>query len=173
MNQLLDSRVEALAFNYVSFGIYTIFNNLWAWVAVITAALKKNDSFTRGFNFISPASVTKTVVSQSVCNDGATKGGMPKLTVYYYNDIGEKTDVVGDTTETGWSDGDGYRKEGSCGGEWWESWERVLRLRKGERGWYRYQDFTAINGNVVRLWDDRVEEEGTAQAVLYGSWCFS
>ncbi|OMP11543.1 hypothetical protein CCACVL1_00454 [Corchorus capsularis] len=36
---LMDSPLEALAFNYVSFGIFTIINNLWTWVAVITAAV--------------------------------------------------------------------------------------------------------------------------------------
>ncbi|KAE8714071.1 Plant invertase/pectin methylesterase inhibitor superfamily protein [Hibiscus syriacus] len=190
MNQLSDSRVEALAFNYVSFGIFTIVNNLWTWVAVITAAVSiwriraarpaisscsvKSNEQSPSSSLIdrptheieekptaspvvsvsSPASVTETCVSQSVCNDGATKGGMPKLTVYYYNDIGGKNAVEGDTTETEWCNGDGYRKEESCGGERRESWERVLRLRKGEKGWYLYQDLTAINGNVVRLWDD-------------------
>ncbi|OMO86356.1 hypothetical protein COLO4_21221 [Corchorus olitorius] len=36
---LMDSPLEALAFNYVSYGIFTIINNLWTWVAVITAAV--------------------------------------------------------------------------------------------------------------------------------------
>ncbi|GMI92643.1 hypothetical protein like AT3G43110 [Hibiscus trionum] len=192
MNQLLDSRVEALAFNYVSFGIFTLVNNLWTWVAVITAAVsfwriraagaatsscsvksheqspsssvtdrpileveeKPTASHVVSDSVPAPASVTRTSVSQLVCNDGVTKGGMPKLTVYYENAIGGESDVDGDTTETEWCSGEGYRNEGSCGGEWWESWERVLRFRKGETGWYRYQDLTAINGNVVRLWDD-------------------
>ncbi|KAE8675982.1 Plant invertase/pectin methylesterase inhibitor superfamily protein [Hibiscus syriacus] len=190
MNQLLDSRVEALAFKYVSFGIFTVVNNLWTWVAVITAAVsfwriraagaatsscsvKSHDqsplssiidrliheveekmTVSPVVSISSPASVKKTAVSRSACNDGATKGGMPKLTVYYYNDIGGENDDEGGTTETEWCDGDKYRKEESCGGEWWEGWERVLKLRKGETGWHRYQDLTAINGNVVRLWDD-------------------
>lgn len=38
MNLLLDSNVEALAFNYLNFGLITILNNLWTWLA-ITAAL--------------------------------------------------------------------------------------------------------------------------------------
>ncbi|KAL4333488.1 hypothetical protein GQ457_07G039500 [Hibiscus cannabinus] len=184
MNQLLDSRVEALAFNYVSFGIFTIVNNLWTWVALITAAVSfwriraagaATSSCSPSSSVIdrpipeveekptaspvvpvsTPASVTETIVSQLDCNDGVTKGGMPKLTVYYENAFGGESDIDGDTAETEWCNGDGYCKEGSCGGgEWWESWERVLRLRKGETGWYRYQDLTAINGNVVRLWDD-------------------
>ncbi|VVA10178.1 PREDICTED: transmembrane [Prunus dulcis] len=39
MNSVLDSPLEALAFNYVSFGLFTVVNNLWTWVAVLTAAV--------------------------------------------------------------------------------------------------------------------------------------
>ncbi|XWS72310.1 hypothetical protein CRYUN_Cryun02cG0029000 [Craigia yunnanensis] len=191
MNQLLDSPLEALACSYVSFGIFTIVNNLWTWIAVITAAVsfwriraagaatsscsvKKPDQKPSTCTihrtedesrpipeaeekptlsaFVSaPASVAETSVSPLVCNDGVTKGAKFKLTVYYEDD-GE-SDVDGEMTVVEWSDSDGDCNEGSCG-EWWESWERVLSLRKGETGWYRYQDLTAINGNVVRLWDE-------------------
>ncbi|KAE8682597.1 Plant invertase/pectin methylesterase inhibitor superfamily protein [Hibiscus syriacus] len=182
MDQLSDSRLEALAFNYLSFGIFTIVNNLWTWVAIMTAAvslwrIRAAGAATSSYSVKSqeqcpstsvigrpipevkekltvsplvsaPASVTETRVSRFVCNDGVTKSGKPKLTVYY------EEDIDGETTDTEWSDGDGYCTEGSRGGEWWESWEGVLRFRKGETGWYRYQNLTAINGNVVRLWDD-------------------
>ncbi|TXG61698.1 hypothetical protein EZV62_013061 [Acer yangbiense] len=36
---VLESPLEALAFNYLSFGFITAVNNLWTWVAVITAAV--------------------------------------------------------------------------------------------------------------------------------------
>ncbi|KAH1067543.1 hypothetical protein J1N35_032530 [Gossypium stocksii] len=188
MNQLLDSHLEALAFNYVSFGIFTIVNNLWTWVAVITAAVSfwriraagaATSSYsvkgreqrpstsidarrpipeveekhpTASTSVSAPASVTETSVSPLVFNDGVTKGGKSTLTVYYEDDIGGESDgdIDGETTGKEWCDGGGYCKEG----EWWESWERVLKLRKGEMGWYRYQDMSAINGNVVRLWDE-------------------
>ncbi|KAL0338855.1 UNVERIFIED_CONTAM: hypothetical protein Sangu_1407600 [Sesamum angustifolium] len=35
----LDSPLEALALNYLSYGFFTAVNNIWAWVAVITAAV--------------------------------------------------------------------------------------------------------------------------------------
>ncbi|KAI3447244.1 hypothetical protein Pfo_003909 [Paulownia fortunei] len=35
----LDSPLEALALNYLSYGFLTAINNIWAWVAVITAAV--------------------------------------------------------------------------------------------------------------------------------------
>ncbi|KAI4335170.1 hypothetical protein L6164_013840 [Bauhinia variegata] len=34
-----SSPLEALAFDYLSFGFLTIVNNLWTWVAVVTAAV--------------------------------------------------------------------------------------------------------------------------------------
>ncbi|XP_030448455.1 uncharacterized protein LOC115671119 [Syzygium oleosum] len=39
MNDAIDSRVEALAFQYVSFGLFTVASNLWTLVAVVTAAV--------------------------------------------------------------------------------------------------------------------------------------
>ncbi|OWM84064.1 uncharacterized protein LOC116189550 [Punica granatum] len=35
----LDSPLEALAINYVRFGLLAVVNNLWTWVAVVTAAV--------------------------------------------------------------------------------------------------------------------------------------
>ena len=192
MNQLFDSPLEALAFNYVSFGIFTIVNNLWTWVAVITAAVsfwtiraagaaisscfvrkpdqkpstciidrtedesrpipEAEEKPTPSALVSAPASVAETSVSPLVCSDGVSKGGKFKLTVYY-EDVGE-SDVDGEMTVTKWrSDGGSDCEEGSCG-EWWECWERVLCLKKGETGWYRHQDLTSINGNIVRLWHE-------------------
>ncbi|XVE97851.1 hypothetical protein REPUB_Repub03eG0054500 [Reevesia pubescens] len=196
MNHLLDSPLEALAFNDVSFGVFTIVNNLWTWVALITAAVSfwkirtagaaatsscsvkshdQNPSTTSIFDPVQAesrpileaeeklcpsalvsapaASATETSVTPFFCNDKVSKGGKFKLTVYYEDD-GESDDIDGEMTVMEyWSNGDGDYKEVRCGaGEWWESWERLLSMRKGETGWYRYQDLTAINGNVVRLW---------------------
>ncbi|XWS26549.1 hypothetical protein CRYUN_Cryun26dG0040700 [Craigia yunnanensis] len=198
MNQLSNSPLDALAFNYVSFGIFTIVNNVWTWVAVITAAVSfwriraagaasssysvkkpgqkpstcitnRTQDESRPFleaeekptpsAFVStPAAVVETSVSPIVCDDGMTKGGKFKLTVYYEDD--GQSDEEGEMTVTEWrSDGGGDCKEGSCG-EWWESWERLLSLRKGETGWYSYQDLTVINGNIVRLWDESCRRRG-------------
>lgn len=35
----LGSPLEALAFDHLSFGLFTVVNNVWTWVAVITAAV--------------------------------------------------------------------------------------------------------------------------------------
>ncbi|KAE8665288.1 Plant invertase/pectin methylesterase inhibitor superfamily protein [Hibiscus syriacus] len=181
MNQLLDSPLEALAFNYLSFGIFTVLNNLWTWIAVLTAALsfwriraaavssryvqsndpKPSTSISDRAPDESPpvpepdnkptpsASVAETSVWPLVCR-GVTRGKF-KLTVYH-DDDGEKSDVDVDVDSgvRGMGPGDGG---GECN-QWWESWEGVLKLRNGETGWYKYQDLTALNGNVVRLWDE-------------------
>ncbi|URD93495.1 hypothetical protein MUK42_00947 [Musa troglodytarum] len=38
---------------------------------------------------------------------------------------------------------------GGCGLEW------AVVKRRGDLGWYRYQDMTALDGSVVKLWDGR------------------
>ncbi|XP_019189010.1 PREDICTED: uncharacterized protein LOC109183384 [Ipomoea nil] len=35
----LESPLEAIAFNYLSYGFLTAVNNVWTWVAVLTAAV--------------------------------------------------------------------------------------------------------------------------------------
>ncbi|PON38632.1 Transmembrane protein [Trema orientale] len=171
---VLDSPLEALAFNYVSLGFFTFVNNLWTWIAVITAAVSfwkiravgaaggvysvdspppRND---RSSNRPSappkseeppppPAETTLALASASghVEDDGPTK--RRKFTLYY-EDNGELTESDGDEM---------VAVEECCGGEeWWEGyWERALKTRLGETSWYRYQDLTELNGNVVRLWD--------------------
>ncbi|KAE8735287.1 Plant invertase/pectin methylesterase inhibitor superfamily protein [Hibiscus syriacus] len=195
MNQLLDSPIESLAFNYVSFGIFTVGNNLWTWIAVVTAALsfwkiraaagavvssgyvQSNDPKpSTSISDESPpvpepdseqptpsSSVVDTSVSPLVCRGEVVTRGKFKLTVYF-DDDGEESDVDvddGGVRVTGRSDGGG----GDCN-EWWESWEGVLKLRNGETGWYRHQDLSALNGNVVRLWDESCKCRTKAQAVV-------
>ncbi|XP_030470453.1 uncharacterized protein LOC115688690 [Syzygium oleosum] len=73
---------------------------------------------------------------------GVTKG---KFTTYYEEDRREDEPPLPATTTD----------EAEFGGRgWWWSWEGVVRLRNGEREWYQFQDLRAINGNVVRLWDE-------------------
>ncbi|MED6133754.1 hypothetical protein PIB30_031070 [Stylosanthes scabra] len=173
MNVLVDSPLEALAFNYLSFGVLTLLNNLWTWLALLTAALsfwKIRSSGCPEPDISAPArepiveapvreAVTPLVESVTVREvaplavtddvDGVRKG---KFTVYYEEE--------GDDEDAQCMRGE---SEGSltltltegCEAEWWEKWERLLRLRNGvsENGWYTCQDLTELNGNVVRLWD--------------------
>ncbi|KAE8724471.1 hypothetical protein F3Y22_tig00010526pilonHSYRG00014 [Hibiscus syriacus] len=133
MKQLLDSRLEALAFNYLSLGS----SLLLIIYGRGSLSSRRHSSFRYGDD-------ERFAVRLQWRGDEKWEA---QVDCYY------EEDIDGETTDTEWSEGDGNCTEGSCGGDRWESWERVLRLRKGETGWYRYQDLTAINGNVVRLWD--------------------
>ncbi|KAK7281335.1 hypothetical protein RIF29_09221 [Crotalaria pallida] len=181
---VLDSPLEALAFNYLSFGSLTLLNNLWAWLALLTAALSFWKIRSSGHPKTEPNQPEKvsTLSSENKSSqvepvsarldltrihsaqnstkvltedvDGVRKG---KFTVYY--EEGEEEEEV----QCGCSEREGllltmsmvtdYWNEGES--EWWEKWERVLRLRNGEneKGWYTCQELTELNGNVVRLWD--------------------
>lgn len=184
---VLESPLDALAFDYVSYGILIIVNNVWTWVAFVTAAvsfwrIRSAASGAASFSAkcdppaptsnstqTSPAipQIENPRVRTSVPSsteavrdfevDGVTKG---KFTVYYEDD-GEHDGGLSGVRE--W---EGKESEALCG-EWWEGWESLLRTRRGEWSWYGYQDLTVINGNVVKLWDGGVwkEEYGTAYAV--------
>lgn len=92
--------------------------------------------------------------------DGVTKG---KFTVYY-EDEGEREVEEELLTETGECDG-GYKSE------WWERWDKMLRTRSGENGWYKHQDLTELNGNVVRLWDAGFGNVSFPKEARYSSRC--
>ncbi|XP_002540459.2 uncharacterized protein LOC8288758 [Ricinus communis] len=179
---VLDSRLEALAFNYVSFGIFTVVNNLWTWVALLTAAVSFWRIKTAGLKSEQPR-----VLSSAICidthnnndearpetsqpesppsptlsfSDTASSSSLSSRLSIFENDGVSKGKFVmyyaGDRESDGNCDGDGCTVVGvwGCGGS--EEWpERiVLRTRMSEMGWYRNQDLTVFNGNVVRLWDE-------------------
>ncbi|GLT62845.1 hypothetical protein SLA2020_354480 [Shorea laevis] len=203
MDHVLDSPLEALALNYVSFGIFSLVNNLWPLVAVITAAVsfwkikaaagitpvkklvddtpaapppcvnhreellsstmeEEEEEEVASTSCSSPAPVVTP--DQSGSYDGMTKG-RNKFVLYYDDDGGEVT--VASEEKEYWSECD----DGGMSEEWyWGSWERMLRIRTAEMGWYRYQDLTVINGNVVRLWEEG--SGGTVRQVeAYSSGC--
>ncbi|KAL9314596.1 hypothetical protein ACSQ67_020048 [Phaseolus vulgaris] len=174
---VLDSNVEALAFNYLSFGLLTALNNLWACLALLTAALsfwkirsagcpKPNPEAqpTAGPEPLTP-SQEKTEPTREAVNanggaeedvDGVRKG---KFTVYYEEHVQCACDCENEGFATAWEESEGSQTE------WWERWERLLRLRNGEseNGWYTRQDVTVLNGSVVRLWDGGL----TASSAMY------
>ncbi|VVB16943.1 unnamed protein product [Arabis nemorensis] len=182
----LDSPLEALAFEYASFGVFAAVNNIWTWLAVVTAAVSfwrirvtttsigdgdghgcilleelTGSKSEQESGYLEPESMTGPVeetvarVKETVTevweplvyDEGVTKG---KLTIYYEVDVDGGKCVDGELTDVNYYGGG---LGGDCG-EWWERWERVMRMRNGDDNWYRYVDLTVINGNVVRLWDD-------------------
>ncbi|KAL0843402.1 hypothetical protein Bca101_016647 [Brassica carinata] len=180
----LDSPLEALAFQYASFGVLAVVNNVWTWIAVVTAAVSFwrmkvvatiVDNGGQGCSLLEDVTasnaeqeadhqepqemagpvkeaaappVDETDVWEPLMYDDDLKG---KLTMYYEVDVDGGRCVDGEGELTAVSYGSGL---GDCG-EWWERWERVVRMRNGDDEWYRYVDLTVINGSVVRLWDDK------------------
>ncbi|KAI3414950.1 uncharacterized protein J3R85_015643, partial [Psidium guajava] len=75
------------------------------------------------------------------CDSGAVTKG--KFTTYYEEEWREDESAAAVAGVAATID------EAEFGGrEWWWCWERALRLRDGGRGWYKFQDSKAINGNV-------------------------
>ncbi|KAB5552471.1 hypothetical protein DKX38_009782 [Salix brachista] len=99
-----------------------------------------------------PAAPGSVSPSPSIFEENGVKKG--KLVVYFYQEDDRQNDGNID---------DGGEEEltvfGDCGGEL-TLWERMLRVRMGDYGWYRCQDLTVINGNVVRLWDGEKNSSG-------------
>ncbi|XP_077234650.1 uncharacterized protein LOC143876848 [Tasmannia lanceolata] len=79
-------------------------------------------------------------------DEGGRKG---KFTVYYYDDSVRDDGEL--TVINSWIEGEGKGISESL----WEV-EGVVRLpvrRALDLGWYRFQDLTVLNGNVVKLWN--------------------
>ncbi|KAK4380168.1 hypothetical protein RND71_002030 [Anisodus tanguticus] len=163
MNALLVYPLEALAFDYLSFGFFSVVNSVWTWVAVSLWRIKTFSTLPipepRGDFFVhapSPCPPRKTVVTSSSSSSSSQvervaltneEGAKGKLTVYFKQDDGGECDGDEDGDEEGEHDGVELSKE------WFEYWEKLLKMRKGETGWYCYQDMKVIDGSVVRLWD--------------------
>ena len=186
---VLDSHLEALAFNYVRFGFFTLVNNLWTWVAVITAAVSfwrlrvsgflKSDHLNADVSHsaldLTPSSdsavepqppppskptttstsaASSEAVVSSVCDcdvRGARVVTKGRFTAYYGEE--RESRLLTTVAAVEWDNNDGgFDVFG--GGVVGEELKKVVRVRMGDMGLYRFQDLTAINGNVVKLWDD-------------------
>ncbi|KAK9071187.1 hypothetical protein SSX86_009755 [Deinandra increscens subsp. villosa] len=176
-NSLKKMSMEALAINYLT-------HTLWTWLAFLTTSLSfwKTNSYSSPHHHLSPRlpspsppqppqtatepdpddeipSTISSLVSSSpvsnytkiatTCLLEHTRSG--KFRVYY----GEDEDDIIRNVER--------RTMGSVRVEEQkrvdvdvDGWEAVLKLKTAEMGWYRYQDLTVLNGNVVKLWNHRV-----------------
>lgn len=192
MNVLADSNPEILAFNCVSFSFFTIVNNVWTWVAVITAAVSiwRMKYFAAGCTTSSSSCNVLSGLLPSKCdqtlngsissddepassdsasaiglishgeNEIAVTKGVKFIDAYYV----DKQEVDGELTVE--DENDLQAVEGCR--ERWESWDKELKMRMGDVSWYRYQDLTDLNGNVVRFWDDCIAKKsyGTESFVV-------
>lgn len=177
---VLESPLEALALNYLSLGFLTAVNNLWTWVAVLTAAVSfwrirasggstqfhGNDRSPTRQTHVPETSVANVSADESSSPapspangivagefglDGMTKG--TKFVAVY----DEGADRKGNGESAAENDEYYYYWEETGGDECsgiGKCWERELRTRTAEKVWYRYQDLRVLNGNVVRLWEN-------------------
>ncbi|KAJ4952937.1 hypothetical protein NE237_029769 [Protea cynaroides] len=197
---VFQSPLEAIAFNYVSFGFLSTVQSLLTCVAIVTAAISfwiiravgpnsfhrikssidsPLSSDCRSTLHVSPPSLPVSTLSEPEpelekekpvhqeeqgCSSLVGVGAI-EFEDYNSNDriIKDKfTLYYDDENSTGGGefhvDGDGadvvcsYREEPyNYSNELW-SWDGILVGRGGDLGWYRSQDLTVLNGNVVRLW---------------------
>ncbi|KAK4266059.1 hypothetical protein QN277_027032 [Acacia crassicarpa] len=174
----LHSPLDALAFDYATFGFFTLVNNHWTWFALLTAAFslwkirakphspppptpppppstdKKLDGCPSTGDEPPVGKIflyeTPTGTSADVfsAGDGLIKG---KFTVYYEED--RECEPYEEVTEAEAETAAFCHGGCGCKSEWSEKWDKMLEFRMGVKGWYMNQDLTDLNGNVVRFWD--------------------
>ncbi|KAL3830067.1 hypothetical protein ACJIZ3_018869 [Penstemon smallii] len=175
----LDSPLEALALNYLSYGFFTALNSIWAWLAVVTAAVSfwkikaKPDPLSRSKDVVplSSPEVQNAVVLSSA---PTTKSPLVlerehstkvKFSLHYKEDNFREGDEGGDNDDD--DDDDGGVGLGVAAVK--ERWcDDLDRKKMWDMGWYRCQDLTALNGSVVRLWGDGRKRRYDAALLLDG-----
>lgn len=175
----LDSPVEPLALNYLSYVFITAVNKmLAAWVAAVTASFSfcrigrsspppRPEQRGRGKDAASTSLLDRGLEDLAVAYEPvklvSTQGGTNcissletenstkgKFVLYYRNDDFREGGVEAVDGE----DDDGVAAESEMFRRWSDmDWERKMEIRMGDMGWYRCQDLAAFNGSVVRLWD--------------------
>ncbi|KAL3532735.1 hypothetical protein ACH5RR_006256 [Cinchona calisaya] len=178
----LDSPLEALAFDYLSFGLLTAVNNVWTWVAVLTAAVSvwkfRAWSSPRGrYTAVSSSSSsssspvervpteasTSTQVEETDARPSTAAAAAPSssplcLLISEGRTSGKFTFYYDreEEEDNGDVDGDDGNVEGEKEYLLIDGWEVMMRMRLGDQmGFYRYQDLTVLDGSVVRLWESR------------------
>ncbi|KAK6147573.1 hypothetical protein DH2020_018485 [Rehmannia glutinosa] len=192
----LDSPLEALALNYLTYGVQTAVNSIWAWIAVITAAvsfwslralsspppeLRSRSQVAESTSSPPPKAAERAVAENpaTVSTPGETQVlsapiktsclmlereicTKTKFSLYY--DLEDDFRGDGDGGESD-DDGDAAAVRSEKLGRWCDDWERMMVVRMGDMGWYRWQDTTSLDGNVVRLWDGCRQRHAAALVV--------
>ncbi|XP_042003819.1 uncharacterized protein LOC121752793 [Salvia splendens] len=157
-----DSPLEALAFNYLSYGLLAAVNNVLAWIAAVTTAVSfwrmrilpatdchvdaAAEQVAESEAAVVPARAAPCVVLE---RQGSTK---MKFSLYYKEEE-EEEDLWGDDEDGGEIEESGVSLGFEIGGNW--EWDAAIALRRGDLGFYTWQDRTVLSGNVVRLWEGR------------------
>lgn len=98
------------------------------------------------------------VVRLPSCHEEEVSKPKARFTAYYHapNNFGVEDEKDADDEEMmqeekeeaeDWEEEDVVGSVGVTAAPW------MVVSRRGDLGWYRYQDLTALNGSVVRLWD--------------------
>ncbi|KAK4483710.1 hypothetical protein RD792_010912 [Penstemon davidsonii] len=155
----LDSPLEALALNYLSYGFFTALNSIWASLAVVATAISfwkikaKPEPLSRSKDvvpIISSPEVQNAVVLSSAPTTKSPfvlereHNTKVKFTLHYNEDNFREGDEGGDNGDVA-----------AVNEKLWWWCDDLDRKKMWDMGWYRCQDLTALNGSVVRLWDGR------------------
>ncbi|KAL8488139.1 hypothetical protein ACS0TY_023968 [Phlomoides rotata] len=150
----LESPLEALAFNYLTYGLLTAVKNIWARVAVITAAV----SFWRIRFSSSTPEAAESAAEQPAIVSSSSELALSKASFSVLEREGStkmKFTLYIEEGDDGGED-DGGEAAAVVSPKWWcDDWEKMMVMRMGDMGWYKWQDTTALDGSVVRLWERR------------------
>ncbi|KAJ0981086.1 hypothetical protein J5N97_009341 [Dioscorea zingiberensis] len=165
---LLEIPLEALAFRYSA----ALAGSLWAWLAVLTAALGlwriRSSSGSKPVSLPSdpyPKPAPKPIVPAAQAEPLLQPAQPPTPSSFHVEDVGTPNKARFTTyyrDESRHSDDDGVESEEEFDGELSYSdsgigWDKLMPVRRrGDLGWYCYQDIAVLNGSVVRLWDGPV-----------------
>ncbi|KAL2553828.1 hypothetical protein Fot_07447 [Forsythia ovata] len=177
----LDSPLEPLVFNYLSYGLLTAVNSIWPWVAVLTAAvsfwrIRASSSVPRGIS-LDGASTSSSLLKkdEGVAPPAAEAEAAAASTQFETKHLsasktnccvlerqgstkGKFTMYYCDKDERRTGEGGDNGVEAAANerlGRRCDDWERMMMVKMGDMGWYQYQDLTVLDGSVVRLWDSR------------------
>ncbi|THU51508.1 hypothetical protein C4D60_Mb06t31780 [Musa balbisiana] len=147
--------------------LYSLSGSAWECLALVAAtALGLWAVRVAGSKFIhppTPSSPVPELGSALVVNSAAAEAAIiakARFTAYYSAAAAgsfhiEDDDDVDEEEEDEDEDVSnvGLRVRAPRDGGWGMEWTAVMT--RGDLGWYRYQDMTALNGSVVKLWDAR------------------
>ncbi|URE11237.1 hypothetical protein MUK42_22213 [Musa troglodytarum] len=146
--------------------LYSLSASAWTCLALVAAAATALGLWAvrvaRSKFIHPPTSPVPELGSALVVNSAAAEAAIiakARFTAYYSAAADDAHDDDVDEEDEGEEDEDeavsnvGLRVRAPRDGGWGVEWTTVMT--RGDQGWYRYQDMTALNGSVVKLWDAR------------------
>ncbi|CAL9122978.1 unnamed protein product [Musa textilis] len=155
--------------------LYSLSASAWTCLALVAAAATALGLWAvrvaRSKFIHPPTSPVPELGSALVVNSAAAEAAIiakARFTAYYsaaaagsfhIEDDAHDDDVNVDEEDEGEEDEDeavsnvGLRVRAPRDGGWGVEWTTIMT--RGDLRWYRYQDMTALNGSVVKLWDAR------------------